>query len=369
MNFVRKLDTRRLANVLGETLHRENDLTTRVYGALLNQGSDIVPALRDKVVRWLWLLNQDFEYLPETFALAVNILDRLLSLVKVKSKYLKCIAVTSYFLAIKLLEEDENIQPLKELVRVSDCGCSESDVLRMERVIVTKLNWDLQNPTALTFLQLFHSLVFSNPANLLRDMAPSHHLQTLTTKLEDCVCKHRFTQFKSSVLSLALLSEDLESLSPTCCFLNYMCSACWKYLTVDYGELIRCRELITQTFVKRTRANSNSGRLLYRTPPLATIPEYPEDVEVTHTEHLPKTLATSPTVPKPSSSAAEPEILREELKRLHSLVIDTLGEEGAPVKTKRHKVEKQGQGSCGQQSRQSSGICTNGSQALQAVAL
>lgn len=366
MNFVRKLDTRRLANVLGETLRRENDLTTRVYSALLNQGSDIVPALRDKVVRWLWLLNQDFEYLPETFALAVNILDRLLSLVKVKSKYLKCIAITSYFLAIKLLEEDENIQPLKEVVRVSDCGCSESDVLRMERVIVTKLNWDLQNPTALTFLQLFHSLVFSNSANLLRDMAPSHHLQSLTTKLEDCICKHRFTQFKSSVLSLALLSEDLESLSPT--WFSSIISI-KKVVPVDYGELIRCRELITQTFVTRTRANSNNGRLLYRTPPLATIPEYPEDVEVTHTEHLPKTLATSPIVPKPSSSAAQPEMLREELKRLRSLVIDALGEEDTPVKTKRHKVEEHGQGTCGQQSRQSCGISTNGSQALQTVAL
>lgn len=47
------------------------------------QGSDIVPRQRDSIVRWLWLLNQDFEYLPETFAVAVSILDRLLSLVKV----------------------------------------------------------------------------------------------------------------------------------------------------------------------------------------------------------------------------------------------------------------------------------------------
>lgn len=366
MNFVRKLDTRRLANVLGETLHKENDLTTRVYSALLNQGSDIVPSLRDNVVRWLWLLNQDLEYLPETFALAVNILDRLLSLVKAKSKYLKCMAITSYFLAVKLLEEDENIQPLKELVRVSDCGCSESDVLRMERVIVTKLNWDLQKPTALTFLQLFHSLVFSNHANLLHDMAPSHHLQTLTTKLEDCICKHKFTQFKSSVLSFALLSEDLESLSPT--WLTIIIGV-QKVVQVDYGELIRCRELISQTFVKRKRASSNRGRLLYRAPSLATIPECPEDVEVTHSDHLQKIVATSPIVQKPDSSAGEPEMLREELKRLHSLVIGVLGEEDTPVKTKRHKVEKRGQESCGQQSRQSCGTCTNGSQALQAIAL
>ena len=37
MNFVRKLDIRRLANVLGETLQRENGLTTKLYSSLLSQ--------------------------------------------------------------------------------------------------------------------------------------------------------------------------------------------------------------------------------------------------------------------------------------------------------------------------------------------
>lgn len=366
MNFVRKLDIRRLANVLGETLHRENDLTTRVYSTLLNQESDIVPGLREKIIRWLWLLNQDFEYLPETFALAVNILDRVLSLVKAKSKYLRCIAITSYFLAIKLLEEDENIPPLQELVKVSECGCTESDVLRMERIIVTKLNWDLQNPTALTFLQLFHSQVFHHHANLLCDMAPSHHLQILTTKLEDCVCKHNFAQFKGSVLSLALLSEELESLSPSwlAMIINVQ-----KVAQVDYGELIRCRELIAQAFIKDKRASASRGRILYKAPSLATIPECPEDSEVSFPGHLHKIMATSPVVLKPNSSATDSQSFTEELKRLHSIAIGIFGGEDSPIKTKRLKMEEHGQGSCGQQSRQSCGICTSGCLALQAIAL
>jgi len=272
MNLVRKLDIRRIANVLGETLQRENGLTTRLYNILLNQGSDIVPGQRDSIVRWLWLLNQDFEYLPETFAVAVSILDRLLSLVKTKSKYLKCIAITSYFLAIKLLEEDENIPPLRELVKVSECGCSESDVRRMEQIIVTKLNWDLQNPTALTFLQLLHSLVFQHHGNMLHNMAPSQHFEVMTTKLEDCLCMYKFTQFKGSVLSLALLSDELESLSPSwlAIIINVQ-----KVAKIDYGELIRCRELVAQTFIKEKKSKFVSWKIHLQSPLFGDNPRMP----------------------------------------------------------------------------------------------
>jgi len=365
MNLVRKLDIRRLANVLGETLKRENDLTTRLYSSLLKQESDIVPGLRDRTVRWLWLLNQDFEYLPETFALAVNILDRLLTLVKAKSKYLKCIAITSYFLAIKMLEEDENIPPLEELVKVSECGCTESDVRRMERIIVTKLQWDLQNPTALTFLQLLHSLIFQHHANMMHNMAPSQHLQIMMTKLEDCLCIYKFTQFKGSVLSLALLSDELESLSPSwlAIIINVQ-----KVAQIDYGELIRCRELIAQTFSKNKRANLCHGKFIYRAPSLATIPECPEDSEVSLPEHLHMIKSTTPAA-EHNNSTADSQSIAEELKRLHSIAIGLFGDEDSPIKPKRIKMEEYRQGSCAQQMRQSCGVCTAGCQAIEAIAL
>lgn len=53
--------------------------------AFCYQGTEVTPSLHDKTIRWIWLLNQDFEYLPDTFSLTVSILDRFLSLVKVRA--------------------------------------------------------------------------------------------------------------------------------------------------------------------------------------------------------------------------------------------------------------------------------------------
>ena len=62
--------------------------TTNQSIFMLYQGSEITPSVRDKTIRWLWLLNKDFEFLPETFALTVSIFDRFLSLVKVQCNIL-----------------------------------------------------------------------------------------------------------------------------------------------------------------------------------------------------------------------------------------------------------------------------------------
>ena len=70
---------------------------------------------------------------------------------------MRVIGVASFYLAAKTLEEDEMVPTTLELVHVSACGCSVSEVLRMERVILNKLHWDLQVPMALEFVHIVSS--------------------------------------------------------------------------------------------------------------------------------------------------------------------------------------------------------------------
>jgi hypothetical protein len=118
----------------------------------------VSPSQGDEEIRWLAKLKYQFSLYPETFALASSLLDRFSATVKAHPKYLSCVAITCFFLAAKTVEEDEKIPALKALARDSFCGCSAPEILRMERIILDKLNWGLHTATPLDYLHIFHAM-------------------------------------------------------------------------------------------------------------------------------------------------------------------------------------------------------------------
>lgn len=212
-----------------------------------SQDTDISPAQRDEAVRWLTEVHSRLQLYPETLVLAVSILDRFLAPIKARPKYLRCIAIACFFLAAKTCEEDECVPSLKELAVSSSCGCSPSEILRMERIILDKLNWDLHTATALDFLHIFHAMVLSCRSGFLEPVLGlnrSEHLSLLTRRLYHCLADHTLVQLRGSMLALALITLELE----TCC-------PDWLALTIDLlrkaqinsSELIRSRELVARS--------------------------------------------------------------------------------------------------------------------------
>uniref|UniRef100_A0A3B5A2N7 Cyclin-I n=1 Tax=Stegastes partitus TaxID=144197 RepID=A0A3B5A2N7_9TELE len=208
--------------------------------------TDISPAQRDEAVRWLTELHCRLKLYPETLVLAVSILDRFLAPIKARPKYLRCIAIACFFLAAKTCEEDECVPSLRELADSSSCGCSPSEILRMERIILDKLNWDLHTATALDFLHIFHAMVLSCRSGFLDSVLGlnrSQHLALLTQTLS-CFVPLVFLQLRGSMLALALLTLELETRCPD-----------WLALTIDLlrkaqinsSELIRSRELVARS--------------------------------------------------------------------------------------------------------------------------
>ncbi|KAM3924430.1 cyclin-I2 [Leptodactylus fuscus] len=116
------------------------------------KGTDISPTQYEQTVLWMEGLNLRFQFYPETFGLAVSILNRILASVKAQVKYLQCIAVTCLYLAAKTNEEDEIIPSVKKLAEQSGCMYSSAEILRMERIILDKLQWDLYTSTPVDFL-------------------------------------------------------------------------------------------------------------------------------------------------------------------------------------------------------------------------
>lgn len=111
---------------------------------------------REKIVTWFQQLGESFRLSQVTLSVAVNYLDRFLSVKSVDSVNFQLASITAIFVASKV----EEPRPFRtsEFVRLSDGIFSASDIRLMELELLCTLNWHLNPPTAIEFVNLF--LVF-----------------------------------------------------------------------------------------------------------------------------------------------------------------------------------------------------------------
>lgn len=240
------LEECRLEFLLRETLSRES----RNWKSIRyppSQSAAVCPVLRDQAIGWLSSLADEFSLCAETLAQAIHAMDRFLSLVKAHPRYLRCIAITCLFIATKTFEEDEVIPGLRELVSSSDCGFSHGDVVRMERLVLAKLGWNLFYTTPLAFLYLLHALAMGRHMGLRKRLEPlqggvARHAAGLAAAGCAALQRHQLAAFPSSHLALALLSLELEYLLPD--WLSVTISL-QGLLGVSSQQLVHCREAIS----------------------------------------------------------------------------------------------------------------------------
>lgn len=228
-------------DVLKHLVTREHSLGTTIHGAYISRTeSEVGPTLRDKAMRWIWVLNENFNFQPESFVLAVHIFDTFLLAMKVRLNYLRCVAMTAYFLSIKAVEEDENIPLVNELLEASECGCTKSDILKMEKIILRALKWKIYIATPLIFLQHFYQLFVIHITDFQN--ISGNMLKEAEEKIQECMCKWQLTQFKSSVLAFAVLELKLKGLLDQNSLLQLQ--KIRQMAKIDNSQLVQCKLMI-----------------------------------------------------------------------------------------------------------------------------
>jgi len=228
---------------LVETLEQNLDRELDLWLPRVPANTEVVTCgLRSEIIEWLIKLKDKFDFSFETFFLAVDIFDRFLSRVKAQVKYVRCIAVTCLYLAAKVSEEDEVIPLTWEVAKRSECGCSEAELLRMERCILDKLDWNLRSsPTTYEFIHLFYALVLDKCPRRLTPAAGQAGHDILDQVLMSCLDHADLMIFCPSTVALSTISLYLEL---TWDLWLPATQAIQAFIEVKDNELSECRSVI-----------------------------------------------------------------------------------------------------------------------------
>ncbi|XP_046878116.1 cyclin-G1 [Hypomesus transpacificus] len=235
----------------------------RVIESASDNGLRMTVRLRECEVKDLLSLTRFFGFSSETFSLAVSLLDRFLSVMKIQPKHLSCVGLCCFYIAIKSSEEEKNVPNAADMIRISQNRFSVSDMVRMERIILEKLLWRVKAPTALLFLRLFHSYV---QEQLGSDGQEVLRIERLEALLKACHCSFVFSKVKPSLVALALLVLEIheEHNGDHVHKLLEAVQSLQQLLSVRDGDLVCVRELVAKCLVEYSttrRSRPNSQRL------------------------------------------------------------------------------------------------------------
>ncbi|TTD03346.1 Septin-8-B [Bagarius yarrelli] len=234
----------------------------RVLESAHDNGMRMTTKMRDFEVKDLLSLTRFFGFSAETFSLAVSLLDRFLSVMKIQPKHLSCVGLCCFYIAVKTAEEEKNIPLATDLIRISQNRFTVSDMMRMEKIILEKLYWKVKGPTALNFLRLFHNYSLEK-VDADRSIL---HLERLESQLKACHCSFAFTKLRPSLVALALLAREVEEQheSEAVGSLREAVKNLQCQLTIKDGDLVCVRELISKCLAEYSATKSwkpNSQRL------------------------------------------------------------------------------------------------------------
>lgn len=138
-------------------------------------------------------VHNRFRLLPETLYLAVNIIDRFLSLRVVSLSKVQLVGLSSLLIACKF---EEMCSPsVKEIMKIGGMdNASEDDMLKAERYILKTLNWSVS--------------IYPQPMNWLRRISKADDYEATTRIvakffLEIHVVERRLLGVKPSLLAAA----------------------------------------------------------------------------------------------------------------------------------------------------------------------
>ncbi|CAN6478519.1 unnamed protein product [Victoria cruziana] len=184
--------------------YRKTEIMSCVPEDYMSKQPDINHRMRAILVDWLIEVHHKFDLMHETLFLAINLIDRYLSIQNVMRKSLQLVGITGMLLACKY--EEVYVPALEDFVIISDRAYSREDVLKMEKSMLNALRFNMSIPTPFVFVRRF-----------LKAAESDKKLEMVAFYLvELCLVEYRMLKFPPSLLASAAIyaGRRLLKLSP-----------------------------------------------------------------------------------------------------------------------------------------------------------
>lgn len=113
--------------------------------------NEVTWKMRGILVDWLVEIHTKFRLLPETIFLAVNIIDRFLSVRVVSLVKFQLVGVTALFIAAKY--EEVVCPSVQNFLYMTDGGYTDDEILKAERYVLGIIGFNLSYPNPINFLR------------------------------------------------------------------------------------------------------------------------------------------------------------------------------------------------------------------------
>lgn len=165
--------------------------------------NDIKPHMRATLAAWMLEVAEDQKCEDGVFSLAMNYLDRFLSLVRIKRMQLQLLGSVCLFLASKM--KDSKPISAEKLCMYTANSITIREVTSWEQLVIDKLKWDLWAITPHDFLAyILRRLPFVS-----NDPMVKRHAQTFMTL---CATDFKFSMHSPSIIAAASIGTAIKGL-------------------------------------------------------------------------------------------------------------------------------------------------------------
>lgn len=177
------------------------------------KANEVTFGMRDGSAHILRCLKVWYDLPSDVLFCAINFLDRFLTKMKVQPKHLACVSIASFHLACRILVTPDKIPEAAHMISISQCNFTLSDLCRMESIIRTKLEINVNDRTfapvtSMDFVKLLHQIFSLADINSVYEKSVSEY--DLFQRLEVIACDSSCINFRPSEIAFVLICSQMD---------------------------------------------------------------------------------------------------------------------------------------------------------------